>query len=125
MTPFRAVVLENFRRPRNRGPLEQPSGDAEGANPLCGDRVRLQVRVEGDSIADARFTADACAVCVASASLLTEHVRGKRVTEAAELDARWLYAALDGEPPRGRERCALLPLDTLRRALANSQSGAR
>lgn len=125
MTSFRAVVLENFRHPRNRGALEQPSGDAEGANPLCGDRVRVQVLVAGGAVADARFTADACAVCIASASLLTERVRGQSVTDAAAIDARWLYAALDGEPPSGRQRCALLPLDTLHRALASAQSGAR
>lgn len=122
MTAFRAVVLENFRHPRNRGALADPSGDAEGANPLCGDRVRVQVRVDGDTVADAHFTADACAVCIASASLLTEFVRGRRVSEAAAVDVRWLYAALEGEPPPGRHKCALLPLDTLHRALVSARS---
>ena len=125
MTAFRAVVLANFRQPRNRGTLANPSGDAEGANPLCGDRVRMQVRIDGDAVIDAGFTADACAVCIASASLLTEHVRGRRVSEAVALDVRWLYAALEGEPPPGRHRCALLPLDTLRRAIASAQSGVQ
>lgn len=118
MTAFRAVVLEHFRHPRNRGPLDGATASHEGANPLCGDRIRIQVRVTDGAIADARFTADACAICIASASVLTEHVRGKSVREADMVDLDWINRALEGEPPAGRVKCAVLPLDTLRRALA-------
>ena len=117
MTAFRAIVLEHFRHPRNRGPLDDATAWAEGANPLCGDRIRVQVRVAGGTIDDARFTADACAICIASASVLTEHVRGMRLSDAAQVDARWIHASLEGEPPAGRVKCSTLPLDTLRRAL--------
>ncbi|MEP6492537.1 MAG: iron-sulfur cluster assembly scaffold protein [bacterium] len=120
MSAFRAVVLEHFRHPRNRGSLVDPSGQAEGANPLCGDRIRVQIRNENDAIAEARFTADACALCIASASLLTEHVRGMRTSDAMAVDAAWLHESLGGEPPAGRRKCAVLPLDTLRRALADA-----
>lgn len=120
---FRAAVLEHFRRPRNRGPLDAPTAQAEGANPLCGDRVRVQLRVEHGTVADARFTADACAICVASASVLTEHVRGKSIDHAAVVALDWVFAALEGEPPAGRRRCALLPLETLKRALAAANNG--
>lgn len=122
---FRAAVLEHFRHPRNRGALDGASVEAEGANPLCGDRIRVQLKIDSGSIADARFTADACALCVASASMLTEHVRGLDVAAAATVDEPWLYASLEGEPPTGRRRCATLPLETLRRALADSMRGAR
>jgi nitrogen fixation NifU-like protein len=118
VTAFRAVVLEHFRHPRNRGPLDGATASHEGANPLCGDRIRIQVRVSDGSIADARFTADACAICIASASVLTEHIRGKTVREADMVDLDWINRALEGEPPAGRVKCAVLPLDTLRRALA-------
>ena len=118
MTAFRAIVLEHFRHPRNRGPLDDATASAEGANPLCGDRIRVQVRVIGDTIHDARFTADACAICIASASVLTAHVRGMPVNDAARVEPRWIHTALEGEPPAGRAKCATLPLDTLRRALA-------
>jgi nitrogen fixation protein NifU and related proteins len=117
VTAFRAIVLEHFRHPRNRGPLDDATAMAEGANPLCGDRIRLQLRVHDATIADARFTADACAICIASASMLTEHVRGMSVDHAGLVDAHWIHQALEGEPPPGRARCATLPLDTLRRAL--------
>lgn len=118
MTAFRAVVLEHFRHPRNRGPLSDAHASAEGANPLCGDRIRIQLRAVDGAITDARFTADACALCVASASLLTEHIRGMRVPDADRVDIAWLHGSLEGEPPPGRKRCAQLPLETMHRALA-------
>jgi len=120
VTAFRAIVLEHFRHPRNRGPLDAATSSAEGANPLCGDRIRVQVRVVDGVVDDARFTADACAICIASASVLTEHVRGMRVSDAAQVDARWIHSSLEGEPPAGRAKCSTLPLDTMRRALTDA-----
>ena len=117
MTAFRAAVLEHFRHPRNRGSVDGATVSVDGANPLCGDRIRVQLRVDGDMIVMAGFTADACALCTAAASVLTEHVRGMSMIDVAAVDGAWINRALGGEPPRGRERCALLPLDTLRRAI--------
>ena len=127
MSALRAVVLEHFRHPRNRGPLVGAEASAEGANPLCGDRVRIELRAEQGVIADARFTADACALCVASASVLTERVRGMRLdaVSAGGVDEQWLFASLEGEPPSARRKCATLPLATLRRAVANLGSATR
>jgi nitrogen fixation NifU-like protein len=120
VTAFRAVVLEHFRHPRNRGPLADATASIEGANPLCGDRVRVQVRLDGDRVVEARFTADACAICIAAASMLTEHARGLKIAEARAIDAAWLHRALEGEPPMARRRCVTLPLDTFHRALGVS-----
>jgi nitrogen fixation NifU-like protein len=117
VTAFKAVVLENFRRPRNCGSLPGANGEAEGANPLCGDRIRVQILAAGETIADARFTADACAICIAAASLLTEGARGMRVSDARSLDLSWLHTLLEGEPPPGRKRCVALPLETFHRAI--------
>jgi nitrogen fixation NifU-like protein len=117
VTAYRDIVIEHFRRPRNRAPLPEANRSAEGANPLCGDRIRVQLVVHDEVIADARFTADACALCIASASLLTEYVRGRDVTSVSAIDAHWIAASLEGEPPPGRRKCATLPLDTLRKAL--------
>ncbi|HEY2163341.1 MAG TPA: iron-sulfur cluster assembly scaffold protein [Gemmatimonadaceae bacterium] len=125
MSALRAVVLEHFRHPRNRGRLDGADASAEGANPLCGDRVRVELRAQQGTIADARFTADACALCVASASLLTERVRGMRLDAVPGVDERWLFASLEGEPPPARRKCATLPLDTLHRAAADLPSAAQ
>lgn len=117
MTAYRTIVLEHFRRPRNRGSLAEANRGAEGANTLCGDRIRIQLRVVDDTIIEARFTADACALCIATASLLTEHVRGLSPGDAVAIDENWIRASLEGDPPPGRTRCAMLPVDTLRRAV--------
>ena len=120
MTAYRAIVIEHFRRPRNMAPLPEANRSAEGANPLCGDRIRLQLRIDDETIAEARFTANACALCIASASLLTEHIRGMPLSAVESVDSRWIAASLGGEPPPGRRKCAILPLDTLRRALESA-----
>jgi NifU-like protein involved in Fe-S cluster formation len=124
VTAFRAVVIEHFRRPRNRGPLAEANGSADGANPLCGDRIRMQVLAKDGAIVDARFTADACALCIAAASVLTEGARGLPLKESRCLDPVWLTAALEGAPPAGRAKCVALPLDTLHRAIASVPADA-
>jgi nitrogen fixation protein NifU and related proteins len=122
VTAYREIVLEHFRKPRNRGSLPDANRSAEGANHLCGDRIRIQLRVDEDTIAEARFTADACALCIASASLLTEAVRGLPTPAARSFNGARLSQLLGGEPPAGRRRCAQLPVDTLRRALDDASN---
>ena len=115
--PYGAVVLEHFRRPRNRRSLEMPTAAHESFNPLCGDRVRIEVAVERDTIRDAAFTANACAICTASASMLTERATGMRVAEAAAIADDTIVAALETQIPPARLACAVLPLGALREAL--------
>jgi nitrogen fixation NifU-like protein len=74
---YRDVILDHNRRPRNFGQLESADGRAEGHNPLCGDRLALSVRLDGERIADIRFEGKGCAISTASASLMTEAVKGK------------------------------------------------
>jgi len=122
VTAFRAAVLEHFRRPRNRRALEDANAAADGANPLCGDRVRVQLRIDDDVIRAAAFTADACAICIAAASVLTEQVRGMTRTEARQVSVAHVHRALDGACPPARAKCASLPVDTLHRALDSAST---
>jgi len=117
--PYGATVMEHFRRPRNQGPLAAPDAVREGANPLCGDRVRIELLVREGRVADARFTANACAISVASASLLTERVRGMATSAVREISEDDVCAALGGELPTARRACAVLPLTTMHAALAS------
>jgi nitrogen fixation NifU-like protein len=116
VTAYRAIVLEHFRRPLNRGPLENANADAEGANPLCGDRIRIRLRVENGTIVDAKFTADACILCIASASVLTERLRGLSLADVDALGDSAIHEMLGGVPPTARLKCVTLPLDTAHRA---------
>jgi len=119
-SPYGATVLEHFRRPRNRRALERPTAVHEGFNPLCGDRVRIELEVDKQAIRAAAFTANACAVCTAAASLLTERIQGASTAAAASVSDAELLAALATDLPASRLACALLPLRTLRLALAGT-----
>jgi nitrogen fixation NifU-like protein len=114
---YDAIVLEHFRRPRNRRRLDAPTTAREGFNPLCGDRVRIELAVSDGVIADAAFTANACAICTASVSMLTERVKGLTPGDVVALSEEYLLADM-GAVPAGRRGCATLPLRTLREALS-------
>ena len=86
---YQEVILDHNRRPRNFRVLEKPSHHAEGYNPLCGDRLDLFVTVEADRIADVGFQGSGCAISRASASLMTDAVKGRSLVEARDLFERF------------------------------------
>jgi nitrogen fixation NifU-like protein len=85
---YRDVILDHNRRPRNFGVLESADARVEGFNPLCGDRLTVQLKIADDAIADIRFEGQGCAISTASASLMTEAVKGKSRTDALALFER-------------------------------------
>ena len=119
---YSATILEHFRRPRNQRPLERATASHEAYNALCGDRVRIELEITGGIIADAAFTASACAVCTAAASLLTDRLRGMPANPAPALSEDDLVAALDQHLPAARRACATLPLRAARAALEQPRS---
>ncbi|TME09600.1 MAG: SUF system NifU family Fe-S cluster assembly protein [Chloroflexi bacterium] len=114
---YRDYILEHYRRPHNFGALDNATATQEGANPLCGDRITLQLRVVGDQIAAVGFTGRGCAISQASASLLTDEVKGKEVDAAAAMQASDVLDLLGIEISPARMKCALLSLETLQGAL--------
>lgn len=86
---YQEVILDHNKRPRNFHAIEQPSHTAEGYNPLCGDRLNLYVKVEGDVITDVGFQGSGCAISKASASLMTDAIKGRTVEEARALFSRF------------------------------------
>ena len=86
---YQEVILDHSRHPRNYGPAEDANRQARGNNPLCGDRVSVYLAVDNDHITDAHFEARGCAISIASASMMTEMIRGKTVDEAKSLFDRF------------------------------------
>jgi len=86
---YKEVVIDHGRRPRNFRVIELPSHQANGYNPLCGDRLTLKLRLEGGRIADIGFQGSGCAISTASASTMTEALKGKTVEEANALFDRF------------------------------------
>ena len=117
---YRDYILEHYRRPHNFGVLENATATYEGANPLCGDRITMMLGIRDGRVADVMFTGRGCAISQASASLLTDEVKGKAVDEAAKLTSQDLLDLIGIEISPARLKCALLSLDTLEHALAGA-----
>jgi nitrogen fixation NifU-like protein len=141
---YQSVILDHNRRPRNKGAMEHADAHAEGKNPLCGDQLSVWVKYDDDRIADVRFEGQGCAISQASASLMTQAVKGKTRGEALALFDRVHEMVLGHTPPpadaRGplgalaalsgvsrfpiRVKCASLAWHTLRAALAEATPDA-
>jgi nitrogen fixation protein NifU and related proteins len=119
---YRDYILEHYRRPHNFGVLDNASATQEGANPLCGDRITMQLRVADGQIAAVGFTGRGCAISQASASLLTDEIKGKGVDKAAGMQPADVLDLLGIEISPARMKCALLSLETLHGALGPSDS---
>jgi len=135
---YQEVILDHNRRPRNFHAIADATHSAEGYNPLCGDRLTLFVQIEGDRIADVAFEGSGCAISKASASLMTEAVKGRTVADARALFERFhtMVTTAPDEPVNDlgklsvlagvrefpiRVKCASLAWHTLKAALASEK----
>jgi nitrogen fixation NifU-like protein len=119
---YRDFILDHYKRPRNFGELEQHDLDAHEFNPLCGDELGVQIRVDDGRIAELRFNGHGCAISQASASIASEELVGMPVEEAATLDADWLFELLGIDISATRRKCALLSLKVVRHAITGEGS---
>jgi nitrogen fixation protein NifU and related proteins len=107
------VLLDHFRNPRNFGSLPAPDIRYETFNPLCGDRIRIEIELSGDAIRAARFQGDGCAISLAAASMLTEMIVGSDITAVEIISREELLSSLKCDIKPARVQCALLPLEAL------------
>ena len=108
------TLLDHFRNPRNYGSLPSPDIAYEEFNPLCGDRIRIELKISDNRIAAARFIGDGCAISIAAASLLTELVFDADIAQGEALSSEKLLSSLESDIKPSRIKCALLPLEALR-----------
>ncbi len=137
---YQEVILDHYKRPRNFGPLPEANHHADGHNPLCGDRVSVFAKVEGGVIRDLHFQGTGCAISTASASLMTESLKGKSPEEAERIFQEF-HELVTGDPNEvpdteelgklavfagvrefpARVKCASLAWHTLRAALHDAR----
>jgi nitrogen fixation NifU-like protein len=132
---YQEMILDHYRRPRNKGTLENADASVEMKNPLCGDEIGLQVAFDGDSISDVRFSGRGCSISQASASMMTQLVKGKRVEEIDSIRNQFrdlMLGVSQGDEQNlgslrslsgvarfpARVKCALLAWNALESALA-------
>jgi nitrogen fixation protein NifU and related proteins len=109
-------VMDHFSNPRNVGKMEDPDGVGTVGNPVCGDVMKLYIKVKDDRIDDAKFQTFGCGAAIATSSMVTELVKGKTLEEAVSLSNKEVADALDGLPPL-KMHCSMLAEDALKAAI--------
>ena len=138
---YRELIMDHFRRPRNRGALEDATHRLEGVNPVCGDEVQLDLVISDRHIQDIAFNGRGCSISQCSASMLTDRLKGASLDEAAKVLTGVRAMLLDGEPPASylgdleslegvarlpiRVKCALLSWNVLQEGLDSANSAKR
>jgi nitrogen fixation NifU-like protein len=137
---YQEVILDHNRKPRNWGALADATHKAEGVNPLCGDHIHLNLKLDGDTVEAISFEGESCAICKASASMMTGAVKGKKRADAEQMVREFRDMATGKLDPAGphhlgrltvfagvrdlptRVKCAILPWHTLHAAFAGDTS---
>lgn len=111
---YRELILDHYAHPRNRGEIPEPDIRVEGTNPLCGDELSIYVKLDGTTISDVRFVGRGCSISQASASMMTQQIKGKTLQEARALSGRF-KAMMHGEAVAEDELGDLMALQGVRK----------
>lgn len=111
-------VMDHFKNPRNVGEIENADGVGEVGNPVCGDIMKMYLKIENDVIVDCKFKTFGCGSAIATSSMATELIKGKTVQEALELSNKAVVEALDGLPAR-KIHCSVLAEEAIKAALVD------
>jgi len=114
--PYSDKVMDHFMNPRNMGEMDKPSAVGNVGNPTCGDVMRLYLKIDGDTITDAKFKTFGCGAAIASSSMLTELLKGKKVKDALKISNDAVAKALGGLPPV-KIHCSVMAEEALKSAL--------
>ena len=115
---YTEIILDYYRHPRNKGQLENPQISAKDSNPLCGDVVEIQMVLDGnDTVKDVKYDGQGCAISQASASMLTELMKGKSLDEVRKISKEDILSLIGGQLSAVRLKCALLSLKVMKTGL--------
>jgi len=118
---YRENILDHYRSPRNSGHIDDPSASAEGVNPLCGDELAIELKVEDGVVTDVRFNGRGCAISQAAASMLSDSIKGRPVAELSAVGKEDVLDELGIPLTPIRLKCAILGLGVLKVALHRSK----
>jgi nitrogen fixation NifU-like protein len=117
---YNQTVIDHLKHPRNMGEMENPDGVGEAQNPVCGDTMRLFIKVEAGRIIDAKFLTFGCGAAIASSSMSTEMMKGKAIEEALMISDHAIAKALGGLPP-AKSHCSILAEKAIQAAVLDYQ----
>lgn len=118
MAAYSDIVLDHFQNPRNAGEMDNPDGEATTSNPVCGDRMRVMIRVVDGAIAEMQWKTRGCPPAIATSSYASELVRGLKLEEAELLTRDAIAEGVGGLPP-DKVHCSVLAADAIRAAIAD------
>ncbi|MCC7365656.1 MAG: iron-sulfur cluster assembly scaffold protein [Dehalococcoidia bacterium] len=118
MAAYSPKVIEHFEHPRNAGEMDAPDGEATTSNPVCGDRMRVMIRVDGERLAEVRWQTRGCPPAIATSSFASEMVAGWTLEEVDALTRDAIAEAIGGLP-KDKVHCSVLAADALRAAVAD------
>lgn len=116
MALYSEKVMDHFRNPRNVGVIENPDGVGEVGNPVCGDIMKIYLKIDNDIITDVKFETFGCGSAIASSSMATEMIKGKPISEALNVTNKAVTEALDGLPAH-KLHCSVLAEEAIKKAL--------
>ena len=117
---YSEIILDYYRHPRNKGTLDHPQISAKDSTPLCGDIIEMQLELDkNNSVKEVRFNGQGCAISQASASMLTELVKGKTLDDARKISKDEILSLIGGQLSAVRLKCALLSLKVLKTGVYN------
>lgn len=116
------LILDHYHHPRNHGVLDMPTHQAESSNLSCGDSLSIDIAVKNGIIESIAWSGTGCALSQASASILSEHTSGKSIDEAQSISKETVLSLLGISPSPTRLKCALLSIETIHKALSNSET---
>ncbi len=114
---YRETLLERLANPVNQGVLEQPDLESVLVNPLCGDEVKIELKVKNNTVEQAVYSGNGCAISQVSASFLTEEIEGKELSEVKKIKENDILDLVGINPGPARQKCLMLSLQVLKKAL--------
>ncbi|MBI4671685.1 MAG: SUF system NifU family Fe-S cluster assembly protein [Chloroflexi bacterium] len=111
---YREVILDHYQHPHNHGVIPDADVTYEDSNPLCGDKIRMDMKIENGIVTDIKFTGKGCAISQASASMLTDEIKGKSLDELRHIDKQTVLDLIGIPLGPTRLKCALLPLKVIK-----------
>ncbi len=114
---YRQIILDHYKNPKNQRKILNPTIIRKGHNPLCGDHIEIHMRIKNEELEDISFEGKGCALSIATSSILTEELKGKKIEDIKKMTREDVYALIGIDISPARNKCVMLPLTTIKQGL--------
>ncbi|NOY15210.1 MAG: SUF system NifU family Fe-S cluster assembly protein [bacterium] len=122
---YKQIILDHYRHPQNKGPMANPTAVCQADNPLCGDQLKVMLKIKDKKITDVKYQGRGCAISIASASIISQYLKGKTISKVKKLTSQDILDLLGIKLSPVRLKCALLFWQAVKQALTNPQASKK